>query len=276
MSISHTHPGTFTRQGTVTLVGAGPGDPELLTVKAARAIQQAGFIVFDNLVSEEIRALFPSHAETLYVGKSKGQHSSTQDEINDILIKYAQSGIDVCRVKGGDSFVFGRGGEEMLLLAQKGIKVDVIPGITAASGCTTYAQIPLTHRGLAQGCTFITAHADKKLDLNWPALAQLNQTLVIYMGLSKTDMITNQLIEGGMDAETPVAFIENGCTPEQRIFTGQLKQLSQLKQQHQIQSPALIVIGQVVSVANQMQWLEQLAERAGTQELAEHKLKMSA
>lgn len=276
MKRNRNHASSTVRPGVVSLVGAGPGDPDLLTVKAVRVIKQAKFIVYDNLVSEEIQALFPADAKRLYVGKAKGMHSATQDEINNILIKYALSGVDVCRIKGGDSFVFGRGGEEMLLLAQKGISVDVVPGITAASGCTTYSQIPLTHRGLAQGCTFITAHADKKLDINWSALAQLNQTLVIYMGLSKTDLITEQLIQGGMDSETPVAFLENGCTPKQRTFTGQLKELTQIKQDHDIQSPALIVIGNVVSVASQMQWLEQLTERSDTPVNTEHKLRMSA
>jgi uroporphyrin-III C-methyltransferase len=276
MNRNRNHAGSTAHYGVVTLVGAGPGDPDLLTVKAVRVIKQAKFIVYDNLVSEEIQALFPANAKRLYVGKAKGMHSSTQDEINNILIKYASAGVNVCRIKGGDSFVFGRGGEEMLLLAQKGISVDVVPGITAASGCTTYSQIPLTHRGLAQGCTFITAHADKKLDINWSALATLNQTLVIYMGLSKTDLITEQLIQGGMDPETPVAFLENGCTPKQRTFTGQLKELTQLKQDHDIQSPALIVIGKVVSVASQMQWLEQLSERSDTPVNTEHKLRMSA
>ncbi|MDV7104004.1 uroporphyrinogen-III C-methyltransferase [Vibrio sp. TH_r3] len=248
--------------GIVTLVGAGPGDPDLLTVKAAKAIEQAELIIFDNLVSQEIRATFPAHADTLYVGKAKGHHSATQDDINQQLVDYALQGKNVCRIKGGDSFVFGRGGEEMLLLAKKGIHVDVIPGITAASGCTTYAQIPLTHRGLAQGCTFITAHADKKLDLNWSALANLNQTLVIYMGLSKCQMISDKLIQGGMVSNTPVAFIENGSTPQQRIFIGELNELEQIKQLNQIQSPALIVVGKVVSVAKQMQWLTQLADRS--------------
>lgn len=276
MNRKHASPTTYAHSGTVTLVGAGPGDPDLLTVKALRTIQQATLIVFDNLVSAEIRALFPSQAKTLYVGKSKGKHCATQEEINEILIRSALSGYDVCRLKGGDSFVFGRGGEEMLQLAQKGIKVDVVPGITAASGCSTYAQIPLTHRGLAQGCTFITAHADKKLDLNWSALAKLNQTLVIYMGLSKTELISEQLIAGGMDDNTPVAFIQSGCTPDQRIVAGSLKQLSILKQQHQIQSPALIIIGQVVSVASQMQWLEQLIRRNQTNQITDQISKISA
>ncbi|GAD80184.1 uroporphyrinogen-III C-methyltransferase [Vibrio ezurae] len=247
--------------GRVTLVGAGPGDPDLLTVKACRMIKEAQFIMYDNLVSEEIRALFPQDATTVFVGKAKGKHSATQQDINDLLLNAALSGKNVCRVKGGDSFVFGRGGEEMLMLAKQGIEVDVIPGITAASGCTSYANIPLTHRGLAQGCTFITAHADKTLDINWDALAQLNQTLVFYMGLSKTDMLMEKLISGGMSEETPVAFIENGCTPKQRVHIGKLNQLSTLKQQYQIQSPALIVVGEVVSIAEQMHWLTQLSHR---------------
>lgn len=244
--------------GTVTLVGAGPGDPELLTIKALRAIESAEVIVYDNLVSQPIRELFPSTAETLYVGKTKGCHSKTQDEINQLMVELTLSGKNVCRVKGGDAFVFGRGGEEMLLLSQKGIQVSTIPGITAASGCTTYAEIPLTHRGLTQGCTFITAHADKKLDVQWQALAQLNQTIVVYMGLSKTELIRQKLIEHGMSADTPVALIENGCSSDQRNILGTLDQLSELKHQHDVQSPALIVIGQVVSVAEQMQWLHQL------------------
>ncbi|USD68247.1 uroporphyrinogen-III C-methyltransferase [Vibrio sp. SCSIO 43136] len=263
MQTTPTKPKRYARPGTVSLVGAGPGDPELLTVKAVRAIESADLIVFDNLVSEEIRALFPAQTETLYVGKAKGKHSSTQDEINVLLIQAALSGKNVCRVKGGDSFVFGRGGEEMLMLAEQGIDVKVVPGITAASGCTTYAQIPLTHRGLAQGCTFITAHADKSLDLNWEALANLDQTLVVYMGLSKTDLIRERLIQGGMSPSTPIAFIEKGCTPSQRLFVGELDKLSEIKQHHDIQSPALIVIGKVVSVASEMQKLAQLQDQFG-------------
>lgn len=258
--------------GRVTLVGAGPGDPDLLTVKALKAIESAECIVFDNLVSQEIRALFPKNARCLFVGKSKGAHSSTQDEINQLLLELALSGTHVCRVKGGDSFVFGRGGEEMLTMAQKNISVEVIPGITAASGCTSYANLPLTHRGVAQGCTFITAHGDKQLEINWSALAELKQTLVIYMGLSKTELITDKLIQADMARTTPVAIIENGCTPEQRIFTGQLHELTEIKQQHQIKSPALIVVGEVVTIANQMQWLEQLADRSASNE----KLKLTA
>tara|TARA_Y100001956_G_C4118808_1_gene186259 strand:+ start:1371 stop:2201 length:831 start_codon:yes stop_codon:yes gene_type:complete len=248
--------------GKVILVGAGPGDVELLTIKALKTIESAKVIIFDNLVSEEIRQLFPSHAKKIYVGKAKGHHSATQDEINNLLVSYAQNGEDVCRVKGGDAFVFGRGSEEMLFLAQRGIQVEVVPGVTAASGCTSYAHIPLTHRGIAQGCTFITAHADKELDLNWSVLAKLNQTLVIYMGLSKTELITQELIRGGMADTMPVALIENGCTPQQRVFTGDITQLSALKRKHKVQSPALIVVGEVVSIASKMQWLTGLSSQA--------------
>ncbi|MGL6257903.1 uroporphyrinogen-III C-methyltransferase [Vibrio sp. WXL210] len=253
-------------KGSVVLVGAGPGDPDLLTVKALKAIQLSDCIVYDNLVSKPIRQLFPSLAQQIYVGKAKHHHSASQEEINQILLDCAQQGLRVCRVKGGDSFVFGRGAEEMLYLTKHHIEVDVIPGITAASGCTSYANIPLTHRGLTQGCTFITAHADKDLKLDWHALASLEHTLVIYMGLSKSRWLTEQLTQHGLCPTTPAALIEKGCTDEQRVVTGELRQLDQLREQHQIQSPALIVIGKVVSVAQQMEWLTALNANALQQE----------
>ncbi|MCL9782541.1 uroporphyrinogen-III C-methyltransferase [Vibrio sp. S4M6] len=237
-----------TKLGMVYLVGAGPGDPELLTIKAANAIQQSDVIVYDHLVSKEIRNTFPVHSRAIYVGKAKGKHSYSQEDINHLMAEFTVAGQTVCRVKGGDAFVFGRGGEEMIHLSEQGITVQVIPGITAASGCTAYAGIPLTHRGLAQGCTFITAHAQDKLDIQWTSLANLNQTLVIYMGLSKTQLITKQLISAGLDRNTPAALIENGCTPEQRNVVGKLHQLTQLKDTYHIQSPAIIVIGKVVSI----------------------------
>lgn len=246
--ISHTF-------GRVSLVGAGPGDPDLLTVKALRSIEQSDVIIFDNLVSEQIRALFPKHCEAIYVGKAKGAHSSTQDQINQLLIKKAKSGLNICRLKGGDAFVFGRGGEEMLLLKEAGIKVEIIPGITAAAGCSSYAGIPLTHRGLSQGCTFVTAHAEKKLDIQWQALAKLNHTLVFYMGLSKAHLIETQLQKAGLDKNTPVALIENGCCPEQRVITGSLAQLAHLVTEQQVKSPALILVGEVVSLSEQLQWI---------------------
>lgn len=246
-----------TQTGVVYLVGAGPGDPELLTVKALRLIQGCDVIVFDNLVSTQIRQLFPAQAETLYVGKAKGNHSLTQTQINQLLITKAKMGLSVCRLKGGDAFVFGRGSEEMLALKEQQIKTEIVPGITAAAGCGSYAGIPLTHRGLSQGCTFVTAHAEKTLDIKWQALAKLDHTLVFYMGLSKAELIEIQLIKAGLDKNTPVALIENGCCPEQRVITGSLNQLSSLVQTQQIQSPALIMIGKVISLADQLQWFNQ-------------------
>ncbi|WP_432467623.1 uroporphyrinogen-III C-methyltransferase [Agarivorans sp. Z349TD_8] len=243
--------------GVVSLVGAGPGDPELLTLKALKTIQAADVIVYDKLVSQDIQTQFPAGAEQICVGKAKGKHSYQQDQINRLLRDYAQRGYRVCRLKGGDALVFGRGSEEMLYLARHGIQVNVVPGITAASGCSTYANIPLTHRGLAQGCSFITAHAEQSLDVNWQALAQLKQTLVIYMGLSKVRLIQSQLMRYDMDPATPVAIIENGCTAKQRQFIGQLDGLENLASKHQLKSPALIVIGKVVTLASQLATLEQ-------------------
>ena len=243
-----------TPSGVVFLVGAGPGDPDLLTVKALRLIQNCDVIIFDNLVSQQIRQLFGAQAEILYVGKAKGNHSITQSEINQLLINKAKQGLSVCRLKGGDAFVFGRGSEEMLALKEQNITAEIVPGITAAAGCGSYAGIPLTHRGLSQGCTFVTAHAQKTLDIKWQALAELDHTLVFYMGLSKATLIETQLIKAGLDEHTPIALIENGCCPEQRVITGCLNQLSTLVLEHQVKSPALIMIGKVVSLAEQLQW----------------------
>jgi uroporphyrin-III C-methyltransferase len=240
--------------GMVHLVGAGPGDPELLTIKALNIIQRSDVIIYDNLVSQEIRALLPSSAESIYVGKAKGCHSSTQDDINLLIIEKAKLGLTVCRLKGGDSFVFGRGAEEVLALKTHNIDVTITPGITAAAGCSSYAGIPLTHRGLSQGCTFVTAHAEKELDVNWQALANLKHTLVFYMGLSQSKMIETQLIKAGLASCTPVALIENGSCPQQRVITGTLTQLSHLVTSHQVNSPALIMVGEVVSLAEQLQW----------------------
>lgn len=241
--------------GEVFLVGAGPGDPDLLTLKALKVIQKADVIVFDNLVSQEIRELFPAKSECVYVGKMKGAHSFSQSEINQLLIEKSQQGLNVCRLKGGDAFVFGRGGEEMLLLKEQGIKVQIVPGITAAAGCSSYAGIPLTHRGLAQGCTFVTAHGEKEIDIQWKSLATLNHTLVFYMGLSKASMIESQLIAAGMNTKMPIAIIEKGCCPEQRVITGTIEQLASLVTKHQMKSPSLIMVGEVVSLSEQLQWV---------------------
>ncbi len=240
--------------GLISLVGAGPGDADLLTVKALKCIQAADIIVYDNLVSDEIRTLFPADTLALYVGKAKGQHYLSQDEINDLLIDRAKQGFSICRLKGGDPFVFGRGGEEMLALKAEGISVEVVPGITAGIGASTYAGIPVTHRGVSQGCTFVTAHGEKSLDLDWQALAKLQHTLVFYMGLSKLPLINEQLSKHGLSVDTPAALIERGCQKSQRVFTTTLSELSNVAKEHDLQSPSLVVVGHVVSFAEPMHW----------------------
>lgn len=240
------------KPGKVWLVGAGPGDPDLLTVKALRVIQNADLVLFDNLVSHEIRALFPKSVPAFYVGKCKDNHSIAQKDLNSLLVKKAAKGLNVVRIKGGDPFVFGRGGEELLTLIKAGVDAEVVPGITSASGCTTAAGIPLTHRGMAQGCTFVTAHAETELSVDWDALAHINHTLVFYMGVSRADMIASNLLNAGLSAATPVAIIENGCRDNQREVIGQIKDLVSLVAENNVQSPALIVVGEVVSLANEL------------------------
>lgn len=244
---------TNIRAGKVWLIGAGPGDAELLTLKALRAINSADVIFYDYLVSEEIRSLFPKNIPAFYVGKAKNQHSIAQEDLNQLLVSQAARGLNVCRVKGGDPFVFGRGGEELLELRSAGIDAEVIPGITSASGCSTYADIPLTHRGLSQGCTFVTCHAEKNLELNWAALAQLKHTLVFYMGLTRADEIAQNLLAGGLAAATPVAIIENGCRKNQRSIISTLSEFPADVIREQVQSPALIIVGEVVRIKEKLQ-----------------------
>ncbi len=241
------------RAGKVWLVGAGPGDAELLTLKALRVINSVDIIFYDYLVSAEIRALFPKNIPSFYVGKAKNKHSIAQEDLNQLLVNQAQQGLNVCRIKGGDPFVFGRGGEELLELRTAGIEADVIPGITSASGCSTYADIPLTHRGLSQGCTFVTGHAEKSLDLNWNALAQLKHTLVFYMGLTRADEISAKLLTGGLAVDTPVAIIENGCRKDQRNIISTLSKFPADVIREQVQSPALIIVGEVVRMKEKLQ-----------------------
>lgn len=238
--------------GKVWIVGAGPGDPDLLTLRALRAIQNADLILFDHLVSDAIRALFPQAVPAFYVGKKKDQHSIAQKDLNALLVKQARAGKIICRLKGGDPFVFGRGGEEMLALVQAGIEAEVVPGITSASGCATYAGIPLTHRGLTQGVSFITAHGETEAHIDWQALVRSRHTLVFYMGLSRAQWIQESLVAGGLCAKTPAALIENGCRHNQRLITGQLRELAALVQAHRVESPALILVGDVVSLAEQL------------------------
>ncbi|OXX27186.1 uroporphyrinogen-III C-methyltransferase [Vibrio sp. V08_P9A1T1] len=247
--------------GEVALIGAGPGDPELLTLKALSFLQQADVVLYDYLVSDEIMALVPSDTILVCVGKRAGHHSVPQEKTNQLLIDFAQQGYKVVRIKGGDPFMFGRGGEELEVLFDAGVKFQVIPGITAAAGATAYAGIPLTHRDYAQSALFVTGHLKAENDdMDWSTLARGNQTLVIYMGLMKSSYIQQQLIEHGRQANTPIAIIERGTQRSQKVFKGQLSDLSQLAAR--AQAPALIVVGEVVALSEKLHWFgEQPAQQ---------------
>ncbi|NVD05575.1 uroporphyrinogen-III C-methyltransferase [Vibrio sp. JPW-9-11-11] len=248
-------------QGEVALVGAGPGDVELLTIKAMRFLQQADVVLYDYLVSDDIMALVPSDAILVCVGKRAGHHSVPQEKTNQLLLDFALQGYRVVRIKGGDPFIFGRGGEELEVLAAAGVAFHVVPGITAAAGATAYAGIPLTHRDYAQSAMFITGHLKAESDqMDWSTLARGNQTLVIYMGLMKSEHIQAQLIEHGRQSDTPIAIIERGTQREQKVFKGQLAQLADLAKD--AQAPSLIVIGEVVSLSEQLAWFEPQPEAA--------------
>lgn len=239
--------------GFVSLVGAGPGDPDLLTVKGYRVIQSADVVVFDRLVSRDILSLAKPDAEMIYVGKKLDYHCVPQDQINQILVEKAKEGHKVVRLKGGDSFIFGRGGEELETLAENGINFEVVPGITAAAGATAYAGIPLTHRDHAQSVQFITGHVQKDgREIEWGSLAQSNNTLVFYMGLKQSGRITDKLITHGLSEDTPCAVIENGTRKEQRVFQGPLNSLPQMARE--AESPALIVVGSVTQLHHKLSW----------------------
>ena len=241
--------------GEVFIVGAGPGDPELLTLKALQLMQQADVVVYDYLVSQPILELVRRDAELICVGKKAGAHSVAQEETNALLIKLALDGKKVCRLKGGDPFIFGRGAEEIEVLLPHNIPFQVVPGITAAAGCAAYAGIPLTHRDHAQAVQFVTGHCQKDgKEPDWQSLGRPNQTLVIYMGLMKSAHIQQRLLDAGRAADTPVAILENGTRPEQRVISGTLSQLAGLIEQHQVQSPARLVIGEVVSLQHKLAW----------------------
>ena len=241
--------------GIVYLVGAGPGDPELLTIRAANVIARADVIVYDRLVAREIVALGRPGAQRIYVGKARSNHTLPQYEINALLVRLAQVGKHVVRLKGGDPFVFGRGGEEIEALVEHGIPFEVVPGITAATGIAAYAGIPLTHRDHAQSCIFVTGHLkDGSMNLDWDALARPKQTVVVYMGLHGLDMLCGELVKHGLPDTTPIAIVQQGTTQNQRVVTGTLATLPSIAAIEKLQAPTLIIIGGVVTLREKLQW----------------------
>ena len=244
-----------TTGGEVYLIGAGPGDPDLLTLRAFRLLQQADVVLHDALVSDEILALLPKRAERIYVGKRRSDHSVPQEGINQLLVDHAKLGKRVARLKGGDPFVFGRGGEEIQTLCHEQIPFQVVPGITAANGCSAYAGIPLTHRDHAQSVRFVTGQLkNASIDLDWQALAVAQQTVVFYMSLKGLPIICQQLIHHGMPADMPTALIEKGTTQQQRIITSTIGDIPTAMAEHGIESPALLIVGTVVELHKELAW----------------------
>ncbi|OOZ40680.1 uroporphyrinogen-III C-methyltransferase [Solemya pervernicosa gill symbiont] len=241
--------------GEVYLVGGGPGDPDLLTFRALRLMQQADVVVHDRLVSKEVLDLCRRDAERIYVGKERDNHSVPQDQINQLLVDLAKQGKRICRLKGGDPFVFGRGGEEIDTLTANGVSFQVVPAITAALGASSYAGIPLTHRDYSQSVVFVTGHLkDGSMNLNWKGLAQPQQTIVFYMGLKGLPVICEKLIENGLSPDLPIALVQQATTPRQRVYTGTLSTMPQIIEGTTIKPPTLIIVGDVVRLHERLNW----------------------
>ena len=243
--------------GRVYLVGAGPGDPELLTLRAVRLLQKAQVVVYDHLVSSAVLEFVSPTAQRIYAGKRRNEHTLRQEEINSLLISLANQGKQVVRLKGGDPFIFGRGGEELQALAAQGINFEVVPGVTAASGVASYAGIPLTHRDYAQSCIFVTGHLkDGTADLDWPSLVRLNQTVVIYMGLGGLPEICRQMMAHGAAPNLPIAVVQDGSIASQKVVTGTLIDMPERVARAGLKSPCLTIIGNVVILHDELAWFK--------------------
>ncbi len=259
-------------KGFVSLVGAGPGDADLLTIKALRLLRAADVVVYDRLVSADILELIPAGVSRISVAKSPGKHNVPQDQINEIIVNLARSGRRIVRLKGGDPYMFGRGGEEVLALKQHNIPFEVVPGITAAAGCSAYSGIPLTHRGISRRVQFITAHFnnDEPVDLNWHSIADPDSTLVIYMGLANLPLVISSLIEAGLPASIPAAAVQNGTTDTQQRVIAPLDQLNSAIHENGMKAPVMIIIGEVVSLAEELDWFHHALEETVYEKHAIH------
>jgi uroporphyrin-III C-methyltransferase/precorrin-2 dehydrogenase/sirohydrochlorin ferrochelatase len=263
--------------GKVYLVGAGPGDPELLTLRAVRLLERADVVVYDHLVSSAVLDFVSPTAERIYAGKRRNEHTMRQEQINSLLVKLAQEGKQVVRLKGGDPFIFGRGGEELQTLAAHGVAFEVVPGVTAASGVSSYAGIPLTHRDYAQSCLFVTGHLkDGTADLDWPNMVRPRQTVVIYMGLGGLPEICRQMMLHGAPANLPIAVVQDGSIATQRVVTGTLADMPERVAKAGLKSPCLTLIGEVVKLHDSLAWFTPVVQAAALPAVAPQKRRRQA